>query len=175
MSLLNQILLSVIASIVTGILAYIGFLRKSKIELKKEFETRFNNRKWDTYLRLSKMLSLSYSLEMKRSLVDDDILDEDLSGLESEVDDERTKIQYEIMLVGSKKVVEAYINYYEAFISSQFTKKPYFEKIIDLINLLRGDLGLENANLDYGTFDGFAYVSEAKKKEWEEARKQQKS
>jgi hypothetical protein len=171
MSLLNQILLSIIASIVTGILAYIGFLRKSKIELKKEFETRFNNRKWDTYLRLSKMLFLSHTVEMKRFLVSDGLIDEDISNIESELHDERTKIQYEIMLVGSKKVVEAYVNYFDCAITSQFTKEEYYEKIIDLINLLREDLGLENSNLKYSTFDGIFYVSDSKKKKLYEARK----
>lgn len=160
MTLIDQIVVSIIASSVTAGLAYLGFWRKAKVELQKEFQNKFNDRKWELYLKNIKYINLlrdvTYLTFPKLENKDHD----KYVALSTEMKDLESQIEFEIMLVGSKQVVESYMKWKKSLIDGVYDNSDTFELMIESINSMREDLGLEKALLSNKSFDSYFYVSE---------------
>jgi hypothetical protein len=174
MTVLDQIIVSVITALITALLAYFGFWRQAKVELRKEYESRFNEKKWEAYLsyinlvpmlRELNVLSYKHNLYLQhkgnnRSLtIEEDQRSENLSDTFSKLSD---KVQNEILLIGSPEVVKAFfewnrlINYAEEEANSETAVNVQ----VKLINLMRDDLGLSKSHLDIESLDGSYFISD---------------
>jgi hypothetical protein len=98
-------------------------------------------------------------------LLHPDISKETLDNLEykainEEISRLENKLELDILLVGSKEVVEAYIKWRRLLIGGVYSNSDAFEQMITCINVMRKDLGLEEAELSLQIFDEYAYISE---------------
>ena len=167
MTFLEQILLTIITAFVSSSLVYFGYGRKSKADLEKDYESRFNEKKWEVYIKFVNQLQErmnicmyyllsdgnSFPVEKKKEYQDKFI------SLSDDFNDVMRGIQSEMLLISSKDVVEKYFVWKEKFHSTirSYSEDEYAKFLIDLLNAMREDLGKGKSKLDYKAFDGFLY------------------
>jgi hypothetical protein len=177
MSLLDQIIVSVVASIATAALAYLGFWRKAKIELRKEFENKFNDRKWEAYIKNIELIILYMkedfiiSTNPQSTAISED---KEYQRITTEIGKIENQVEWEIILVGSKGVIESYIRWKRLLIEGSYGDSDTFERMIDCINSMREDLGLEKSDINYQVFDIYAYRSKESLKMYESQKMESK-
>jgi hypothetical protein len=167
MSLIDQILIAFFTALATAALAYIGFWRQAKAELQKEYQSRFNEKKWESYSSFVRivptLIEINRIIEIKSygplSLEDQKRLDEFPLIYKDSIE----KIESEILLVGSKKVVKLFLEW--EGITEMFNAKDEYtiEIFIPLLNSMREDLGLEKSDFTLDELDGKYFIS---KKKW---------
>jgi hypothetical protein len=164
MSVLDQILISVISASATAILAYFGFWRQAKAQLMKEYLSRFNEKKWDIYIRYIKLVSTIRELqrlvesergreEKHTAFSEADALK--LESLTKDYDENFYRLENEILLIGSTNVVETFFKWRAEIIADKGAADEKMVAIqIRLLNYMREDLGTGKSNLNVSALDG---------------------
>ncbi len=155
MTLFEQILLSIITALITAGFAYLGFWRQAKAELKKEFQNKFNNRKWDAYQEFIDQISLMRLMSSKFYGVLKENQKEEYFKLDDQLYRNLDQVESEILLVGSNIVVSAYIKWRREFLGTTYDNAETFKAMIELLNSMRVDLGLEKSDINYQLFDPY--------------------
>lgn len=152
MTFLDQVLLSVMTSLLTAFAAYFGFLRKAKVELMKDYETRFNEKRWDAYIRLVRLFPRFGAQYRSATCSYNDQLTPESKirflNLEKEIDHELNEIEAEILLIGSDKVLYAFILWRIYAHQFSFYDDGALKLRTDMINAMRFDLGKTKSLID---------------------------
>lgn len=166
MTLLDQILISIITASITAGLAYFGFWRQAKAELYKEYETKFNSKKWEVYLKFIELLPLERNIAALNSRnpkyrTDDD--NKEIRELENQYHETIANIENEILLIGSRDVINAFITLQRIKLElASPNEKIVVEHLFNVINAMRIDLGKDKSNINYTDFGNyFVYIKNA--------------
>ena len=134
---------SIILAFATAFFSSRFYSQQARADLKKEFESRFNERKWTTYTGFADTVR--------------DVLEASKKGnVQKKLPDFAKKLMSftsSLWLVGSDEVVKAYIDwqmYYRQFDDAESAREQPFEGLLNLTNILiemRKDLGYENSNI----------------------------
>lgn len=159
MSLIEQILLTMITTIATAIFAYFGFWRKAKAELQKEYESRFNEKKWTVYSKFVEMLA---TMDEIGSMVNSNLfrkIDDKAKfrELTHESDQKHMEIFNSILLIGSEDVVKKYLSWAKVGYNNPYYDEESVVLLVELINAMREDLGRKKSDIDYHVFKDHYY------------------
>jgi hypothetical protein len=113
------ILISVITTLFTAALTYVGYWRHVEAELKKEYASRFNNEKWIAYKNFMIMRSRMVN-SMKA---------------------ESAEVKVTLLLVASDEVINAYNDSVSAMMAGDDEKKSVSDA--RLLAAMRKDLGYD--------------------------------
>jgi hypothetical protein len=163
MTTLEQILISIFTALATATFAYFGFWRQAQAELRKEYETRFNEKKWGTYFSFTSLVSKLHQRNLLSYSYDTDAKEKQ-ARLDTVIKVEFEKIEPEIWLIGSPKVIQGFIKWKMVSMDDIFLDDEVRIKcLFDLIIAMRSDLGKEKADIDYQVFEGYSYVGKKDK------------
>lgn len=170
MTILEQILITVITAFATAILAYLGFWRQAQAELYKDHKTKFNEKKWEVYTTFTSMLPILVEINRlveikhynKKLSPEDETRLEDLPKCYKVL---KGKAENDTLLIGSKNVVEYYLEWESRTFFNNAKDEYVVEILIKLINAMREDLGEEKSNIDFKSLDGLYYISNEKRKQ----------
>ena len=114
-----------LTALITAAFTFLGYWRKAKAELQKEYESRFNEKKWEVYqdfvLYLANIAQDDYSIDSV------DLI----------------KAINELILVGSDEVINAF-NDFVSNSKMESKNKIKSKKMIAVINEMRKDLGYKS-------------------------------
>lgn len=137
---LYTIVTGVLLSLATAYFTSKFYVRRVRADLQKEFESRFNQRKWEAYREFGKLLR-----------------DITLSSKEGKTAKEQHKFIRrfydflpEVWLVASDRVTRAFLSWRSTSIQSQVTGSASPESLLNLFQILiemRKDLGYEKTKL----------------------------
>lgn len=96
-------LIGILAAIVTAFVSSTFYFRQAKADLQKEYESRFNERKWETYTRFSGLVNSVFAAAKSGKL------DKDMPKFTRELLD----IAGQLWIVGSDRVINAYLEWQE--------------------------------------------------------------
>lgn len=138
-----SLVISVIAALGTAFITSIVYWRQAKIDLRKEYESRFNTKRWETYLGMNEIIQGIYYRE--QSIEDGSI------SLENKISLLRTQI----LLIASKNVVDAFgaWQYQRAHFKDYHSNT--FEKLHALVIEMRKDLGIQDSQPDLEAIRGY--------------------
>ena len=123
--LLFTILVSFLTALLTATFTFIGYWRKAKAELQREYKSRFNEKKWEVYQ--------DFALYLARVAQDNYVIDPD----------DLLKASNELILVGSDEVIDAFNN----FVSNSRAEgqnEIISRKMTAVLNEMRKDLGYKS-------------------------------
>ena len=136
-NLLINILTAAVTSIFTAAFAYWGFWRQAKAELEKEYQKRFNEKKWNTYTEFT--ISLRKMLEKAQA--------RESESLSFSIDESLMNLATELLLVGSDDVVKAFRNWRTLSTINGPTDVSTLNTLFSLINEMRKDPGIKTSDL----------------------------
>jgi len=119
--MLEDILVSFIAALVTAALTYLVYWRKVEADLRKEYKARFNEQKWKAYLDFIVMQS----------------------RLESQMSHQSTEIRAALVLVASDEVIKAYNDYVSVPLRER-SGETFHKRVGVMIGEMRRDLGYDS-------------------------------
>ena len=156
MTLLEQILLSFITSIATAVFAYFLLWRQAKADLMKEYETRFNEKKWDAYIRLIRLFPKfeenNYNL-YKNVLSPTPEAKIQFFNRDNEINDELNQIESEILLIGSDDVLYKFKKWRNHAHQFSYFDDGVMKLRTAMINAMREDLGKSKSDIDYSRLE----------------------
>jgi hypothetical protein len=154
MNLLDQILISIITAGITAILAYFGFWRQAKAELMKEYQSRFNERKWNTYFKI--IQSISIINEIKVLTLEEKFFKTTINAPDPQKIEELkikngelgSQLWDEVLLTGSQDVIMAYMDWEIEQAGKSSVDDNVLDRQLKLLNCMRVDLGMEKSTLN---------------------------
>lgn len=99
MTVLISALFSILVAAFTSWVGSAFYVRQARIDLQKEYESRFNNRKWETYMAFAALIAGVLDSTKKNKL--------DANKVASEM----MNFAGKLWVVGSDNVIDAYIAY----------------------------------------------------------------
>jgi hypothetical protein len=133
--MLETILVSIVTAIITALataaLTYIGYWRKVEAELRKEYRSRLNERKWGLYAEFAQGVR---QLLFKGS---------DYRCALEEFKRGQTKICDKLWIVASDEVIKAYQR-----IGTQTSFAGTFSAMMEVLNEMREDLGYDSTKVN---------------------------
>lgn len=135
---LEEFALAVLVSVITAIVTSLLYWRRVEADLKKEYESRFNQKKWDVYTSYVQWYGSAYA---------------NAGSDDAETDEEFANIISLLLLVGSDDVITAHNRYINDFriwkkkndINRVGSKKDELNQIqlkqMDVLSAMRADLG----------------------------------
>ena len=139
---LNSLITALVTAPLAALLTSIVYMRQAKIDLQKEFDSRFNTKKWESYLGVNDIIQGIYYVEQ---IVEDD----EQINLEDQIQLLGTKV----LLIGSNDVIKAF-----GFWQKQRQHGDHLhdtkERLHNLIVEMRKDLGLQDSRFELETMQG---------------------
>ena len=127
-----EIVIAFITALATGVFASMEVWRRKKADLEREFQKRFNEKKWEVYTEFAKLLQAP-----------------SLSTFEMDHRQEaETAIASQIVLIGSDEVVRAFRDWRESAAVHGKAQRVTSEKLFVLVANMRRDLGIKYSNLE---------------------------
>jgi hypothetical protein len=164
MSLFDQVLLLFLGSILTAFITSLLYVRQAKADLKKEYESRFNEKKWEVYSGIIELFMLQFEYFLHKDDYYDGKLDSDGAVQFKQLIDKysvlRKKVEGGILLVGSKEVVESFLCWELVTMNNSPRTAKATESLIKLINNIRKDLGNEYSKLNHDDLNGIFYFDD---------------
>ena len=137
-----SLLISLATALATAFIAYFFYWRQIKADLQKEYESRFNTKKWETYLGMNDIIQGIYYREQT---------DEAVSVT---LEDKIRLLRTQILLIGSKHVIDAYGSWQAQRARYEDYHENTFEKLHALIMEMRKDLGLHDSQFELEVMRG---------------------
>lgn len=145
MTLIGQLITSIVAALLTALLAYIGFWRQAKADLEKEYQKKFNEKKWDIYTKFIKSIQ--------------ELLEQNLSSpggpgigisnrIINKIDNDLMAIATQMLLIASDDVIKEFSSWRSISTINGFTQKDSLTTLFDLIVKMRKDLGNNTNEMD---------------------------
>lgn len=140
---MNDLLSSLIIALVTAFLTSFFYWRQAKADLQKEYESRFNTKKWETYLGMNEIIQGIYDREQT------------VEGNAVNLEDKISLLRTQILLIGSKEVIAAFGAWQAQRVRYEDYHENTFEKLHALVMEMRKDLGLQNSRFELEEMRGF--------------------
>jgi len=132
--LLASIIVAILTAFVTGFITFWGFWRQAKADLDKEYQSRFNTKKWEVYTEFTKLL---HGFLTNNSA--------DLAGTTQQQDE--IVLASQLVLIGSDEVVRAFRDWRESSMAYGKSHAVAKEKLFNLVAKMRNDLGIKYSKL----------------------------
>ncbi len=165
MTPLEQILLALLTVIISGFVSFFIVGRQLKADLKKHYETKFNEKKWEVYTKLLAIQELVPNYhgwwELNDKFPDKDTHDK-YQKISQEMDKKLASFRNDIFLIGSREVVVNFAEWTRTLPVNDDTRESYFRTLVDLINSIRKDLGQSESKINFDDLDGKYFWSEKK-------------
>ena len=142
-SLITAITPALITSIATTLITSLLYWRKAKADLQKEYESKFNSKRWEVYLKFIDLVRIIFYREKS------------IDGHNVELsEDEILSLASQVLLIGSNDVVEAFSVWRKLARERSVYDNQTKEKLVLLINEMSKDLGNRSSRLEYETIRG---------------------
>lgn len=129
-------LFSILAGIIAAFVSSTFYAQRTKTDLQKEYDTKFNDRKWEAYTHFAQIVS-DILLAVKQGKSDE--LEKFVAQL--------YEFTRQLWIVGSKDVVEAFIEWRRYGQSEDRDSKEYLIQLGNIIIAMRKDLGYSTDNI----------------------------
>jgi hypothetical protein len=128
------LLASIVVAGVTAGFTFFGFWRQAKADLDKEYQSRFNTKKWEVYTEFTKLL---------QGILNEKSVDlADVTQQPAEI-----ALASQLVLIGSDEVVRAFRDWRETSIAYGKSHTVAKEKLFNLVAKMRNDLGIKYSKL----------------------------
>ena len=136
--ILRDIILPILIALVTSVLAIRRYRSQARIDLQKEFDSRFNEKKWEVYLDYIELIRGMFYREQNLEANSIKLSDEEIMPLASQ-----------ILLIGSDDVVKAFQHWQKLRKTKGLDHKATVEVLFAVIMEMRKDLGYRLSQLEF--------------------------
>ena len=131
---ISGLLVNIATAVATGFVTSWVYWRQARADLDKEYQSRFNTKKWEVYTEFTKLL---HSFLMSNSA--------DLAGATQQQDE--IVLASQLVLIGSDEVVRAFRDWRESSMAYGKSHAVAKEKLFNLVAKMRNDLGIKYSKL----------------------------
>ena len=131
-----SLVISLATALATAFIAYFFYWRQIKADLQKEYESRFNTKKWETYLGMNEIIQGIYDREQT------------VEGDSDNLEDKISLLRTQIFLIGSREVIAAFSVWNAQRKRYEASHDNTYEKLHVLIMEMRKDLGLQDSRFE---------------------------
>jgi hypothetical protein len=131
MTIIGSVLLSVVGSFL--------YIRQAKIDLVNEYEKRFNEKKWKTYLDFTTVIVKFFKIAKTRDNV----------SLRERYELELDHLVADLLLVGSDSVIIAYRDWRTILYMEGYFEATSLRLLFDVVIEMRKDLGNNKTQVDF--------------------------
>ncbi|MBE0683777.1 MAG: hypothetical protein IH589_17870 [Anaerolineales bacterium] len=132
--LLVSIVVAILTAFATGFVTSWGYWRQAKAQLEKEYQSRFNTKKWEVYTEFTKLL---HGFLINNSV--------DLAGATQQQNE--IVLASQLVLIGSDEVVRSFRDWRESSMAYGKSHAVAKEKLFNLVVKMRNDLGIKYSKL----------------------------
>ncbi len=137
-TVLVSILLSVVTALATAFFTSRFYVYRVKADLQKEYESRFNERKWEVYTKFVEFLRLAV---------------QPFSSESEELENSRKADEFvsSLWLIGSDEVIKAFNEWHKAASLNLEQRRPpdkLWTKMVRVLIEMRKDLGSTSSKID---------------------------
>ena len=121
----------------TAILSSKFYTRKVKADLQKEYESRFNEKKWVIYTGFADYIRKN--IEITKGI--------DKTHPNTEMVKKYGEFVGGLWIVGSDEVIKAFLDWKSLSANNTMYNQEYFEKLVEIMIEMRKDLGYKNSKI----------------------------